>query len=516
MTKMMMRTKGLVTRVVLLCAAAVAAVVVARALTARSLQMHPEACKKTDLDYLEATEERIETLRAMIQQRSISFRQRHGNATGHARVREVLQERFPLIHHQDSPVQREVLAEYSLLYRFPGKDESLKPALLCGHIDVVPIANPDAWEHEPFDAGIHDGYIYGRGALDDKTRVTAMMEAVEFLLASKGFDYRPQRTLLFAFGHDEEVNGVEGASVISAELVRRGWYPEFLLDEGLPIYTDVLGIDRPVALIGTSEKGYLTVRVQVHMDHDGAGHSSRPPKEQAVAILSRALTRLHENPHPAHINGALFDMITHLAPEMPFLKRIIMCNLWLFAPIAKLFVSLKSDSDALQRTTTALTVIEGGVKENVLPHTVSALVNHRISPGETVADVVARDITIIADARVSVEIVHSVEPLPTSSCETRGFKVLERSIRQIWPDYYVAPALMIAGTDTKHYVNLTPNLYRFMPVVMGPTDTPRLHGPNERISVDAYEKVLNFYIHLLHNIDTFNPHDVHHHELGDL
>jgi carboxypeptidase PM20D1 len=185
-----------------------------------------------------------------------------------------------------------------------------------GHLDVVPIVpgTEAQWSHPPFAGDIADGHVWGRGTLDDKSSVIAVLEAVE-KLAGEG--YRPRRTIYLAFGHDEEVGGPEGAAKVVEALAARGvTHFAFVADEGGAVGQGLVpGIDKPTALIGVAEKGYLNLRLTVAGE---GGHSSTPPAETNVGILSRAVARLEATPFPARLEGAARDMFDYLGPEMSF------------------------------------------------------------------------------------------------------------------------------------------------------------------------------------------------------
>ena len=281
-------------------------------------------------------------------------------------LRDHLQNSYPAVH---SNLQREVIGHHSLLYIWRGSDRGLKPFLLMGHLDVVP-ADPKGWTHPPFSGAIADGYVWGRGTLDDKENVMAILEAVEWLLAR---NITPGRDIYFAFGHDEEIGGVDGAARIAKALQARNVPLDFVLDEGLVILKDSLpDIRSPIATIAIAEKGYVTL--QLTLAGEG-GHSSLPPKHTAVGEMSRAIQELEDHPFDANLNPTTRAMLAYLGPEMPYTRRILLANLWLFGPLVKTLLLRIPETAAMLRTTTAATVIHGGIKENVLPSSVTALVN---------------------------------------------------------------------------------------------------------------------------------------------
>jgi carboxypeptidase PM20D1 len=211
-------------------------------------------------------------------------------------LHDYLRAQFPLVHDR---LQRESVGQHSALFTWSGRDPGRPPLLLLGHLDVVP-ADATRWTHAPFSGRVADGYVWGRGAIDDKLVSVALLEATEQLLR-KGFE--PEQTIYIALGHDEEIGGYTGAHAIAALLAERGVHAEAVIDEGLAITEGILeGIDVPVALIGIAEKGFLNVELIATGE---GGHSSMPPRQTAVGILSAAIARLQEHPMPGAIDGAV-------------------------------------------------------------------------------------------------------------------------------------------------------------------------------------------------------------------
>jgi carboxypeptidase PM20D1 len=409
-----------------------------------------------------------------------------------------LEQTFPRVH---AAFGREIVGGQSLLYTWKGSDPALKPLLLLAHQDVVPVepGTEGQWTEPPFEGRIADGFIWGRGAWDDKAAVVSLLDAAELLLAD---GYKPRRTVLLAFGHDEEIGGTAGAAQIAALLKDRHVEPEFVLDEGMAITRGMVpGIAGPVALIGTAEKGYVSVELSVQAE---GGHSSMPPRSTAIGILAQAIHALEQHPMPGGIAGVAAETFEFLGPEMALPQRALFANLWLFGPLVEHVLAGSPGTDALLRTTTAATMIEGGVKENVLPSRARAVVNFRIRPGDSIEAVLEHVRSTVADPRVAVARAGDVggEPSPASDPEAPAFALVQRTVRQVMPEAVVAPSLVLGATDARHYTGLTPNVYRFVPVLVGREDLPRFHGTNERISLQDYVRCVRFYRQLIRNADT--------------
>ena len=404
-----------------------------------------------------------------------------------------LQAQFPRVHSQ---LRREVIGTHSLLYTWQGTDAVRAPILLMGHLDVVPVepGTEGTWEQEAFSGRIVDGFIWGRGSIDNKLSVLGTLEAVEMLLA-EGF--RPTRTVHLAYGHDEEVGGTRGAREIAAVLKRRGVQLEMVLDEGGVIGDGLLpGVSVPTALVGIAEKGFVSVDLSTSR---AGGHSSVPPPESAVGILSAAILRLEDNPMPARLEGATRQLFERVNPHFPFVQRAMFANLWATRPLLTRKLDDTPATNAMIRTTTAVTIFQAGTKENVLASRARAVVNFRILTGDSIADVLDHVRHVIDDPRVEVKLADSFssEPSAISRTDSESFRTIERTIRSVTPDAIVAPYLVVVVTDSRYFQDLSPNVFRFMPVQLTPADLARMHGTNERVGVVDYERAIRLYRQLI-------------------
>jgi carboxypeptidase PM20D1 len=416
------------------------------------------------------------------------------NADAFRAMQAYMAETFPAFH---AVAKREVINGLSLLYTWQGNDPGATPIGLLAHQDVVPIApgTESHWQAPPFDGTIRDGFIWGRGSWDDKGNLFSILEAAE-QLTKDGF--RPKRTIYFAFGADEEVGGQRGASAIARLLAQRGVKLDYVIDEGLVIADGMLkGLDRPAALIGIAEKGYATLDLSLTAT---PGHSSMPPKQSAIGIMSAALAKLDRHRMPAHLQGTALEMLETLAPEMNPVNRIVLSNLWLFKPLLVREFGKSPSTDALIRTTTALTIVNAGNQDNVLPGRVDATVNFRLQPGDTEADVVDHvKRTMENDAITVTRRDVNTEAPPVTSTQTEAYRALNRTIREVFPDVVVAPGLMLAATDSRHYAGIAQSIFRFSPVRARAEDLSRFHGTNERLSIANYADMIRFYRRLIEN-----------------
>jgi len=399
---------------------------------------------------------------------------------------------YPRVH---ASLQRELVNGKSLLYTWRGSDPALAPVLFMGHYDVVPVepGTESKWQQPPFSGAVAGGFVWGRGTLDDKITVIGLLEAADALLA-EGF--RPRRTIYLAFGHDEELGGTEGAAHTARLLASRGVKLEMVVDEGGTIMNGGLGLKRPVAVIGIAEKGSANVEL---VANGRGGHSSMPPPRTTVGVLASAVARVQENPLPASVGGATAEMFRWLAPEMPFPRRVVMSNLWLFAPLLRAEAKKSNSLNAMLRTTTAPTIIRGGVKDNVIASQARAVINFRILPGDTAQSVFAHVRDSVEDEPVRLRLIRGTEPSPVSDSRSPQFRTLQQTISQIYPQAIVAPYLVVGGTDARYFTPLSANTYRFLPMRLAEADLERLHGTNERIAVEDYFEAIRFYRTLMTN-----------------
>ncbi|MDF1569771.1 MAG: M20/M25/M40 family metallo-hydrolase [Spirochaetaceae bacterium] len=402
---------------------------------------------------------------------------------------------YPAAH---GAMERRLVGDRGVVYTWRGTDSHLEPILGLAHYDVVPPGEEEAWDRPPFSGEIADGRIHGRGSLDDKGMLAGWMEAVERLAAR---DFRPERTLVLAFGGDEETSGFRGAGSIASLFREEGRRFAFVLDEGGAVATEQLSAftDKPVALIGCAEKGYLTLTLNAS---GMSGHASAPPKRSAVGRLSAALAALEANPAPSRLVDVPIGMLRALGHAVGGLKGFILTHPRLFRRVLlKNFAGTPSTASMI-RTTLAPTVIRGGERDNVMPDKAVARINLRILPGETVESVTGRVRSIVAsavDGGVTVEHVEGsvFEPVPAGLSTGVYWDRLKNLAESIWPDVVVAPYLMTGTTDSRWYRDLSDSIFRFIPMEVGTEEMKCVHAPNESVSVKAWESAVEFLERLI-------------------
>ena len=400
---------------------------------------------------------------------------------------------YPLVHQR---LSLRVVEKYSLLYKWEGKNPKLNPVVLMAHQDVVPIeaGTEKMWTVDPFAGTLKDRFIWGRGTADDKINLISIMEAAEKLLKE---NYQPERDIYFSFGHDEEVGG-KGAQAAAAFFKTENITPDLVLDEGGIISLNkVPGMIKPVALIGTSEKGYLSLELSVEKN---GGHSSMPEPETSIDILTKAIVKLRDKPFDPNFSPSTQGFIKNLGPEMPFVQKMVFANIWLFKPIVIGIYEKSGAGNAMIRTTAVPTMINSGIKDNVVPTIAKATINFRLLPGDSSAIVIKKVRVIINDERVQITPYQSFisEPSTVTSEESYAYKKIDVAIKSTYGGKLVtSPFLMIGGTDSRYFGEVSKGIIKFSPMI----DPIGFHGIDERVSLESYKTALWFFEQLMRNAD---------------
>ena len=383
--------------------------------------------------------------------------------------------------------------EHSLLFKWKGSDERLSPILFEGHYDVVPIipGTEDLWEEMPFSGTIANNRIWGRGALDDKSGVIGLMEAATYLIKN---NFQPTRTVYFGFGHDEEIGG-GGAALITEKLKEEGIQLHWSLGEGSFVNRGFFpGVDKLIAPINVAEKGIMNLLIVAKAD---GGHSSTPPSRTAVTLLAEALMKLEKEPLPGSLEGLSAVMFDEVSKNMPFGYRFLFANRWLFGGIIESQMSSSPVINAMIRTTTAPTMLNGSIKSNVLPIEASALINFRLHPRDTIESVTDHVRRVVGSEEVEVRSLGGMEASGISSWNSPGFEIVATSLNKVYGDVISVPGLMIAASDTRHYSKIADNSFRFNPFSIVPEDMTGFHGTNESIEVDSFISGIKTYVEII-------------------
>ena len=402
-----------------------------------------------------------------------------------------LEEAYPLIHKN---LTKEVVQEASLIYRWKGKRDDLEPMALLAHQDVVPVSEgtEQDWKYEPF-SGYNDGeFIWGRGALDMKNHLVAVMDAVETLL-EEGF--QPERDVYLLFGQDEEVVASEegGAKSIMLTLKERGIHLDSVLDEGgaiIPINVKGILDNKELVGIGIAEKGYTDFEITVNAK---GGHSSQPPVHSGLGELANVIRDLENNQFKAELMPFVKELFSNIGRSCSYPARLVMCNLNYLHPLLKFGMTKIPFAACLVRTTTAVTMAQGSPAANVLPQKSSVTVNFRQMPGVTVADVEKHIRKVCRNKDIEVKVLKAKEASKFSPTESRAFKIIEEIVMQDNKDAIVAPYLVMGGTDACYYEPICENIYRYAPYRVSIELLRCTHGTNERIPVDVVAPGVAFF-----------------------
>ncbi|WP_323741863.1 M20/M25/M40 family metallo-hydrolase [Salinibacillus xinjiangensis] len=387
----------------------------------------------------------------------------------------------------------ETVNDYALVYKWTGTDSNLKPIGLTSHYDVVPVLErtESDWEHGPFSGTVSDGVIWGRGTLDDKIGVMGILEAVQHLV-QQGFE--PKRDMYFMFGFDEEIGGAEGAKAIVDLLEQRNITFEYVLDVGGAIVEEMVpGVSQPVGVVGVSEKGSATAELSIE---GSGGHSSQPNDQTNIGRIASAISKLEETQFKEDLQGPGEDLFEFVAPEMSFGMKYVFANKTVFEPIIEEILLDQPASAALIRTTIAPTIFQAGEQYNALPEKASAIINLRVMPGDSLRDIKQFIVNTIDDPDIQVTITGS-EATKVSASDSNAFQNVQQAARNVHHDSIIAPYLMFAGSDAKHYERISEDTYRFLPALITSEDLQRMHGTNEQISVENYVNAIKFFIELI-------------------
>ena len=423
------------------------------------------------------------------------------------------------------------LVDHSLLIVVPGSDPALKPVMLMGHQDVVPVVagTEDDWTHDAFEGHVDETFVWGRGAIDMKDQTIGELEAAEYALAH---GWKLRRTLILAFGQDEE-DLQSGSAALSAELARRGVELEFLVDEGDYRIVNSSEYGAPGSWLmhaDLAEKGYADV---VLVTRSKGGHSSNPFGGTSLAVLAEAIARIAREPWPVRLTPLTQALVSELAgsiTEGPLAELELRDAADVAARADEVASACLRDRQLfpLVTTTCAPDVIEGGsAAGNVMPQDMRAVINFRLLEGTTVADVMERCRELVADLPVEVSLDGgAADPTPAGLVGGPGLELVRRVAGRYFqvpacgdsatndedpePEAVavapagerepvrVVPSTVIGATDARMYAPICPECLRFSAFVVDDDECDRgVHGTDERITRRAYLQGIRFLIRLI-------------------
>lgn len=404
------------------------------------------------------------------------------------KFRAFMESTYPLMH---ANLEKQSFNLFSYVFKWKGKDSIAKPYVLMAHTDVVPVeaVAESKWTYPSFSGRIEKDTIWGRGAVDDKSSAIAIMEAVEALLRE---GYVPERNIYLAFGHDEEISGKRGANIFSKWFKEQKISPALVVDEGGMIDSQKFkSVGKPVAVIGTGEKGYTNIDLTVEIP---GGHSSQPEKETAIDILNKAIVNVRKEQMPALITPPVQELLSRTSIGS-LTTRMAMANLWLFKGTIVSKMEENKQTNAMVHTTLVPTIVKAGIKDNVIPTIAKATFNSRILPGQTSDDVLNFVKQVVNDERVSVtkQTISLIEPSPITPTDHPAFQQVSALVRKTAPNVLISPYLMIGASDSRYFRSFSEAVLNFTPV----QDAKGFHGIDERIGISDLNRMISFYKLLL-------------------
>ena len=433
-------------------------------------------------------EKAVSDLAQMIRCKTISHRDSSLDDVGEfEKFEKLLPKLFPEIY---AKCEFEKPSDRSLLFRWKG-ESSEAPSVFMSHYDVVSVEEAD-WSRPAFEGILEDGVLWGRGTLDTKGTLNGVLQAAEALIAS---GFVPKNDIYFAFGGNEEVNG-DGSKAIVDLFRQRGITPGLVLDEGGAVCTKVFpGVKKPIALIGTGEKGQLNIQYAVK---GGGGHSSSPKANGPIARLSKACLNVEKASFKYTLTPPTAELFDTAGRHSTFLYKLLFANLWCFAPLLSLYAKLSGgEFNAVVRTTTAFTQMSGSKGANVIPADARMVSNHRIIPGENVESVVAHVKKAVNDEKVDVSVINGINPSVISITDCEAYERVRSTTAETWQEAIVSPYLMVAGSDSRHWGAISDKVYRFSAMALSREERGMIHGNDERIPVETICRTVEFYIRIM-------------------
>ena len=430
----------------------------------------------------------VDALQQLVQCKTISYNDPAQEDDGEfQKLIDLLPKLYP---HVFEKCTLQELPDRALLFHWKGKSKDA-PSVMMAHYDVVPV-NEESWDKPPFDGIIEDGVLWGRGTLDTKATFNGVLSAADHLI-SQGFV--PENDMYFAFSGGEEVIGMGAVNIVN-HFAENGIQPALVVDEGGAVVENVFpGVKKPCGLIGIAEKGMMNVRYTVR---SGGGHASAPLPKTPVTTLANACLKIVKHPFKMHITKPAAEMFDTLSRHSSFALKLVFGNLWLFRPVLDLICRMGGgEMNALCRTTTAFTMMEGSNARNVLPAEAHLISNMRLNPEDSVQSALDYLTDTVNDDSVEITVLESCEPSPISRTDCESWDKVTAAVAHTWPGCVVSPYLMVQCSDSRHYRDLSDRVYRFSAMDMTSEERKSIHGNNEKIRRESIARAVDFYIRLM-------------------
>lgn len=334
-----------------------------------------------------------------------------------------------------------------------------------------------------------NGEIIGRGVFDTKCTLYAFFQASEELIKA---EFVPEVDIYLASSSDEKISGF-GAEETVDYLEKAGIRPALVLDEGGAIVSGVLpSSNRPIALIGVIEKGYLNLKFTAKSQ---GGHSSTPPKNTPIARLARLVGEIEKHfPLKTKMIREVSDLFNTAAPSMSFFYRLLFGNMWLFKRLVTwLLPKISPYGRAMLSTTIAFTMMKGSDAANVMPAEAYVIANLRTHPIQGIDSAFKTLARIAKKHDIVCEIVEGREATDMVDTSSSSYLFIEEQIRKNFPGVLVSPYVILGGTDARFYAKISSSALRFSPIRATNEELRKIHGINESLKLEALAEAVGFY-----------------------
>lgn len=374
--------------------------------------------------------------------------------------------------------------DWAILLKWSGVDKNLSPIVLTAHYDTVVYGSEV--KHDEVN-------IYGNGAIDDKGSVISILEAVSSLLKD---GFIPKRDIYLAFGCDEEIGGLGGASKIVEYFTEINIVPDFVLDEGQPVF--LLG-NKKISVLGIGEKGAVSVNVKALKK---GGYSAIPRKETSVSKTAEMLVLLSKNPMRPTYNEQTMNYLKNNVDNFDFWTNFLVANRFLLKPILDFKILSTPTIMVNMGTTSSIVSTWASERRSIMPDEAGFIVDYRIIPGQTIEDVTKHLDNVFKDKDdISYFVQATLEPKELSAVDSQGYQVLKKSMDTVYIGTNAIPHFIVGAGDSRHYRNITDKVYSFLPAEMTVEEYGLMHSYDEYISIENFTRMMNFYKLLIKNYD---------------
>lgn len=384
----------------------------------------------------------------------------------------------------------------NMVLRWKGSNEDADPVLFCVNTDVL--SADGVWEYSPFSGEIAENMVWGRGAIESKGVLCAMMEAADNLVRS---GFAPVRDVYLALVCDGESGNdyseYAGSREVADTFRRRGIRFSAVFGKGNCISRDMLPIRRPQAVIGVAEKGMVKMRLCAE---DKGGRSGMPPNSTLIASLCEAVCRAEFRMQPIRKSVLLMDMIAGFTPHLPFRERMLAANLWVFEPVFFRSMGRYKSFSSMFRTTITATEIKAGSQESKLPTSGEATLTIRTIHGDTCSDICRFLMSLIDSLGVRAEVVQAEEASQISPYRGSEYIKLQRALIETFGSVVTVPGIVAGNSSLNMYRPYADSVYQITPFVLTEDEISTVHGINERIGIEALGRAVIFYEKLLNMV----------------